>query len=111
MKAVVIRTFGDPDGLEVVDVPVSEEQVDVRRVAINRPVDQALPVRQEGDVTIVPVFEEVLVKRILLREEIRISRKQHVAEVEDVVRLRTQDVVVDRASRGRNSTNSGRKKS
>ena len=37
---------------------------DVRRVPVNRFIDGPVPVREEGDVTVVPVYEEVLVVRV-----------------------------------------------
>lgn len=63
---------------EVVDVSLLDQDVQVERVEVNRQVEAASPPRQEGDVTIVPVYEEVLVveKRLMLKEEIRIARRQ-----------------------------------
>ena len=54
------------------------EEADVRRVPVNRVITEIPQTRQEGDVTIVPVVEEVLVveKRLLLKEEIHIERKR-----------------------------------
>jgi stress response protein YsnF len=54
------------------------EEADIRRVAVNRIVSEVPQSRQEGEVTIVPVVEEVLVveKRLLLKEEIHIARKR-----------------------------------
>lgn len=54
------------------------EEADVRRVPVNRIVSEAPQTRQEGEVTIVPIVEEVLVveKRLLLKEEIHIVRKR-----------------------------------
>lgn len=62
---------------ETVEMPLLQETVDVERVSVNRYVDAPAPVRQEGNVTIVPLHEEVLVvqKKILLREEVRIVRR------------------------------------
>src|SRR3954469_15149605 len=58
---------------QVVNVPLVEQDVHVERVPVNRQVDAPAPPRQEGDVTIVPVYEEILVvqKRLVLKEEIR----------------------------------------
>jgi len=54
------------------------DEVAVERVAINRIVDQVPETRQEGDVLIIPVLEEVLTvqKRLLLKEEVRIQRRR-----------------------------------
>jgi len=75
------------------------EEVEVERVRIDRFSDTEPQMRQDGDVLIVPVFEEVLVKRILVREELRITRKRRVDEVEDLVTLKHQKVVVERTGR------------
>jgi uncharacterized protein (TIGR02271 family) len=75
------------------------EEVAVERVRIDRFSDTEPQMRQDGDVLIVPVFEEVLVKRILVREELRITRKRRVDKVEELVTLKHQNVVVERTSR------------
>src|SRR5688500_13763593 len=50
------------------EVPLLEESVEVERVPVNRFVSAGEPVRQEGDVTVVPVYEEGLVgaKRLMV---------------------------------------------
>jgi uncharacterized protein (TIGR02271 family) len=62
---------------KVIDEPLKREEVNVQRVPINRWVDSPPQVRIEGDTTIVPEYEEVLVveKRLILRAEVRITRK------------------------------------
>lgn len=40
-----------------VDVALRRDEVDIERVAVNRLVDEAVASRQEGDVTIVPIYE------------------------------------------------------
>ena len=54
--------------------------------------------RHEGDVTIIPLIEEVLVveKRLLLREEIRVSRRKTTVNNPQVYTLRREDVQVER---------------
>lgn len=76
---------------QTIEHPVLRERVSVDRVAVNQYVDTPPAVRTEGDVLIVPVVEEVIVfeKRLVLREELRISKRI----VEEVA---TQDVVVRR---------------
>jgi stress response protein YsnF len=57
-----------------------------------------VPVRTEGDVTIIPVLEETVVveKRLLLREEVHVRLKTHEEHQPQRVRLRSEDVVVER---------------
>ncbi|HZC01649.1 MAG TPA: DUF2382 domain-containing protein [Gammaproteobacteria bacterium] len=85
----------EPDSLVV---PVMEEEVEVERVAINRIVDRPLPVRHEGDTIIVPLLEEVLVveKRLVLKEELRITKRQHKTRKPQRVTLRREEVRVER---------------
>ncbi|MBA3596928.1 MAG: YsnF/AvaK domain-containing protein [Methylibium sp.] len=83
---------------ETVDVPLLHEEVEIRRVPVNRAVDAPVPVRHEGDVTIVPVFEEVLVlsKQLVLKEELHISRRRtEVRDPQEVV-LRSERVEITR---------------
>lgn len=81
---------------EVVDVPVSREEFTVERVAVGRPVDAPVEVRQEGDVTIVPVHAEevVVTRRLVLKEELHIRRRVHESHETRHVSLRQQDVDV-----------------
>ena len=74
------------------------ETVEVTRVPCDRYVDQAPPVRTEGEVTILPVVEEVLVveKRLVLKEEIHVRRTATRETVEIPVTLRRERAVVER---------------
>ncbi|MBA3438300.1 MAG: YsnF/AvaK domain-containing protein [Pyrinomonadaceae bacterium] len=83
---------------EVVDEPLLQEQVDVQHVAINRLVDAPPPIRYVGDVMIVPLLEEVLVleKRLMLKEELHISRRQTEVHNPQRVILRSEEVTVER---------------
>ena len=84
---------------EVVDVDesVTYEKADVERVPINEYVDTLpLPVRHEDDVIIVPVLKEVLVKRILLVEELHIRKTKETQHDTRQVTLRKEEVRVHR---------------
>ena len=54
--------------------------------------------RTEGDITIVPVVEEVLVveKRLMLKEELHIRTRTETTTIEQPVTLRRQRATVDR---------------
>jgi uncharacterized protein (TIGR02271 family) len=86
---------------EQVEVPLSHEEVDVVKVPVNKYVEVAPSIRNEGNVTIIPVIREVLVmeKRLLLVEEVRITK--HVIEKteEHTVPLRKEEVEVERYTR------------
>ncbi|MEJ7761971.1 MAG: YsnF/AvaK domain-containing protein [Thermomicrobiales bacterium] len=64
-------------------VDVEREQVSVERVAVNRRVETAPGPRQEGDTLIIPVIEEILFteKRLMLMEEIHVTRKRITEQV------------------------------
>lgn len=83
-----------------VEQPYTQENVTIDRVAINEYVDELPPaVRYEGDVMIVPVLHEVLVKRTLLVEELRITKaKTDLSETQQVT-LRKEHVEVHRDQR------------
>lgn len=85
---------------ELVKSELSSSQFDVERVAVNQVVDEAPAVKTVGDVTVVPVLEEVLVveKRLMLKEELHITRRVATEEVEIPVSLRKQRAVVTRTN-------------
>lgn len=82
---------------EVVDEALLRESVTVERVPINQIVAVAPPSRQEGDTLIVPVLEEVLVteKRLLLKEEVRITRTQKMVHDPQTVTVRSEEAVLE----------------
>ncbi|HEX8386975.1 MAG TPA: DUF2382 domain-containing protein, partial [Rubricoccaceae bacterium] len=57
---------------ETVTEPAWREAVEVRRVPVNEVVDHVEPVRTDGNETVVPVYEEVVVveRRLVLRERL-----------------------------------------
>jgi stress response protein YsnF len=75
-----------------------QSAVEVTRVPVDQVVDTAPEIRTEGDVTIVPVLEEVLVvtKQLVLKEELHIRRRVGAETVEVPVTLRKQRAVVER---------------
>lgn len=83
---------------EAVDADGWREAVTVERVAVDREVDAVEPPREEGDVTVIPVYEEVLVvqKKLVLREEVRLTRRREPVPGPDRVELRRQRVEVER---------------
>lgn len=88
--------------VQTVDVPLVEEQVEVRRVPVNRFIESPAQTRQEGDTTVVPVMEEVLVveKKLMLREEVHVTRRRVTTHERQDVALRREDVRVLRTDAG-----------
>lgn len=83
---------------EIARASLAGERVEVTRETIGREISEAPPTRVEGDVTIIPVLEEIVVieKRLMLVEEIRIRKIATVEEVSIPVTLRKQRVTVER---------------
>ncbi len=81
-----------------VDEMLAEEHAHIERVAVGAIVDAMPDIRQEGEVTIIPVVEEVLVveKRLFLKQEIRVTRVRTSARHQETVVLRQQEAVVQR---------------
>lgn len=91
---------------EVVEEPILREDVTVERVALNRQVDSPPPIRQEGDTLIIPLLEEVVVveKRLMLREELRVTRHRTEQKQPQRVTLRREEVTVERHAENRDTT-------
>lgn len=87
---------------ELVDVPLTDVEVEVRRVPKDELVAETWPIRQEGDTTIVPVFEEVLVveKRLRLKEEVHVIRRRREQHRPQRVEVRKEEVTVERMEAG-----------
>lgn len=81
---------------ETVDVRLLSDDYTVEHVAVNRYEEEAPKVRQEGDTLIVPVVKEVLVKRLLIVEEIRITKRSVERSEQHNIRLRKETVKVER---------------
>jgi len=81
-----------------VDEPLHREIVSVDRVPINRIVEAATAPYEDGETFVVPVYEETLVveKRLVLREELRITRQRVLDRHEkQTVTLRREEAVVE----------------
>lgn len=83
---------------QTVDVPLREEQVQVQRVAVNRYVEEAPPVRYEGETMIVSIVREELVitKRLLLFEELHVHKQVLTTHTSQTVELRREEVTYER---------------
>ncbi|HEX9919607.1 MAG TPA: YsnF/AvaK domain-containing protein, partial [Pyrinomonadaceae bacterium] len=83
---------------EVVDEPLMREEVQVKRVPINRVVEAPVPVRHVGNTMIISLLEEVLVveKRLMLKEELHITKGEIETYKPQRVTLRSEEAVVER---------------
>ncbi|MGN6371018.1 MAG: YsnF/AvaK domain-containing protein [Phycisphaerae bacterium] len=73
-----------------------DQHIRINRVEINRIVETAPEVRTEGDTTIIPVVEEVVVKLILLKEELHVTRQTAEKTQEVHTTLRREEVQITR---------------
>lgn len=83
------------------DVGVTSEEVTIERLPVNALVEGAAPqVREEDGVIVIPVLEEVLVveKRLLLREEVRLTKRTSSSSQPQTVTLRRETVEIERSA-------------
>jgi stress response protein YsnF len=98
-RDVVIST-AVRDTERVITEALKHERVTVTRVPMDREVDEVPAVRQEGDVFVIPVVEEraVVVKRLVLVEEVHVQRSTTEEVVHIPVAERSMHVSVERES-------------
>jgi len=86
--------------VETVETPTTRERYVVERCWINELVESGsrTAVRQEGDTTIFPILEEVVVveKRLVLKEELRVTKVLTQSHSTQTVMLRTERADVTR---------------
>ena len=84
--------------------------VEIERIPVGRVVEVMPGVREEGDLMIIPVVEEVLVteRRLMLKEEIHLRRVRTTDRYQDTISLRTQDVSIARSKPPTGPAGSGR---
>ena len=94
---VVVRTRVEERD-EVAEIELQQEDVSVERVPRGVPVETLPAVREEDGVLIIPVVEEQLVvtTRLILKEEIRITRQRRTELVREPVRLRSERADIQR---------------
>ena len=83
--------------VELIDEPLLHDEIDVEHVVVNRVVDAPEPPREEGDVLIIPVYEEVLTvqRQWVLKEEVRLRRREVQSRHREEVVLREEEALVE----------------
>jgi len=83
---------------QLIDEDVIHIRVEIERVPIGRTLDVAPAITQEGDTTIIPVVEEIVVveRRFLLKEEVHIRRMTTKERHQETVVLREQEALITR---------------
>jgi uncharacterized protein (TIGR02271 family) len=85
--------------VDLYNVALLEEQVTVERIPINQYVDTAPPaIRYEGEVMIIPVLKEVavVVKRIMLVEELHVTKHKSEKKELHEATLRKEEIEITR---------------
>ena len=74
------------------------ESAEIETIPIGRQIFEMPSVRHEGETIIVPIVEEVIhtERRLMLKEEVRITRRKITEQFHDRVTLRYQEAVVTR---------------
>jgi uncharacterized protein (TIGR02271 family) len=82
----------------LVDEPLLREEVVIEHIPINRFVEGPVSTRSEGDTVIIPLLEEVLVveKRLLLKEELHLTRRRVETHQPQRVTLRREEAAIER---------------
>src|SRR5687768_15574699 len=82
---------------ERVPVDLAHDEVEIERVPKNVPVSELPGVRLEGNTTVIPVVEEVVVveKRLMLVEEIHVRKKTGSTREEIPVTLRSEQASIE----------------
>jgi uncharacterized protein (TIGR02271 family) len=83
---------------KIIDEMLTREQVEIERVPIGRAVETMPDIREDGDTTIIPIVEEVIVveRRLVLKEEIRLRRVRRTEPYREKVTYREQEAVINR---------------
>lgn len=85
--------------LKDVDIPFMHEEVEVERVAMNKHVNEPPPpVRYEGEKMIISVLKEEVVvqKRLVLVEELHVTKKQVETHQKQSIPLKKEEVHIER---------------
>lgn len=100
--SVTVQTSVD-EKVEWVRETLIDEEVSIERVPIGQEVNEPPRIREQGRVTIIPIVREVLhvEKRLMLVEELHITRQQTETTIEKPVTLRNMKGKVTRKSAGK----------
>ena len=76
----------------LIDELLAHTRFEVNRVPIGRLIDTVPPIKEDGDLTIVPIVEETVVveRRLMLKEELHIRRVETTERYQETVKLRFQ---------------------
>jgi uncharacterized protein (TIGR02271 family) len=82
----------------VIDEPLLQQGYDIQRTAVNRIIEEIPKPHYDGDTLVLPILEEVLVveKRLIFREEVRITPVREEVRDPQTHTVRREHVEVER---------------
>jgi uncharacterized protein (TIGR02271 family) len=92
---VRVRTVAE-ERTENISEPLLQTDVIIERVPKDVELNEMPAIRDEGDSIVVPVVEERFVKKLFLIEELRLTRRASTRDIDQQIKLRSQQVVVER---------------
>jgi uncharacterized protein (TIGR02271 family) len=91
---IISKTIGTDE--TVVEIPLTSEHLKIEHIQMNEFQESHPGIRYEGDTIVIPVVREVLVKKLLLVEEIRISKETSTEIHSENVSLRKDEITIKR---------------
>ncbi len=82
--------------VEAVDAPGYRETVETTRVPVNEVVQAVKAPWQQGESLVIPVYEERLVRQLVLLEELHVVRRREAIVDNATASLRREEVIVER---------------
>jgi stress response protein YsnF len=79
-----------------VELQLEYENIRIEHIEVNQLMENRPEIRNEGDTIVIPVTREVLVKKILLVEEIRITKEKITENHSENVSLRKDEITITR---------------
>jgi stress response protein YsnF len=86
--------------MQPIPMNLRSQTVEVKRFAVNRPVEEKFEPRQEGNTLIIPVFEyvPVITMQLTLKEEVHVTTTESQQQVFQKVLVNNEELVVERRS-------------
>jgi len=93
----------------IIETRLLKDEIKIERVEMNRPIENPMEPRYEGEVLVIPVIEEVLVvrKQLVLKEELRITQRSVARSHAQTVVLRHEEATVEREPTGEQAAEGG----
>lgn len=82
-----------------IEIPCIAEEIRLERIKIGREIVEVPQIRTEGNVTIIPVVKEiaVVVKRLILQEEVHLTKISVENKTVETVQLRSERAEITRS--------------